>query len=202
MVTQSLKLNTLPQNLTPFPLNFIPTELREDGFQPQTYLVQGVKALHTALKLWMKKEVSSCLWWNNLIFIWQGQESDKCEIVSLSVVSTALCNPMDCSPSRLLCPWNRPGRNTGVGSHSLSSQPRDWIWVSCAAGKFFTIWAIRETVNFHMARSGKQSPYAILSLSGSGRRNRNHALTEKYNLCFISIYRCAGFCLYSWEWST
>ncbi|XP_028930924.1 lysine-specific demethylase 7A isoform X1 [Ornithorhynchus anatinus] len=32
-------------------------ELREDGFQPQNYLVQGVKALHTALKLWMKKEL-------------------------------------------------------------------------------------------------------------------------------------------------
>ncbi|GAB1290706.1 Lysine-specific demethylase 7A [Apodemus speciosus] len=32
-------------------------ELKEDGFQPQTYLVQGVKALHTALKLWMKKEL-------------------------------------------------------------------------------------------------------------------------------------------------
>ena len=26
---------------------------------------------------------------------------------------------MDCSPSRLLCPWNSPGKNTGVGSHSL-----------------------------------------------------------------------------------
>ncbi|EAW83941.1 hCG16420, isoform CRA_b [Homo sapiens] len=38
---------------------FVPTELREDGFQPQTYLVQGVKALHTALKLWMKKELVS-----------------------------------------------------------------------------------------------------------------------------------------------
>uniref|UniRef100_A0A8D2HVA6 Lysine demethylase 7A n=1 Tax=Urocitellus parryii TaxID=9999 RepID=A0A8D2HVA6_UROPR len=34
-------------------------ELREDGFQPQTYLVQGVKALHTALKLWMKKDLVS-----------------------------------------------------------------------------------------------------------------------------------------------
>ncbi|XP_036184453.1 lysine-specific demethylase 7A isoform X4 [Myotis myotis] len=34
-------------------------ELKEDGFQPQTYLVQGVKALHTALKLWMKKELVS-----------------------------------------------------------------------------------------------------------------------------------------------
>lgn len=34
-------------------------ELREDGFQPPSYLVQGVKALLTALKLWMKKEVSA-----------------------------------------------------------------------------------------------------------------------------------------------
>ena len=27
-----------------------------------------------------------------------------------------LCNCMDC---RLFCPWNSPGKNTGVGSHSL-----------------------------------------------------------------------------------
>ena len=30
-----------------------------------------------------------------------------------------LCNPMDCSPPRLLCPWNSPGKSTGVGSQSL-----------------------------------------------------------------------------------
>ena len=30
-----------------------------------------------------------------------------------------LCNPMDCSPPRLLCPWGFPGKNTGVGSHFL-----------------------------------------------------------------------------------
>ncbi|XP_042326771.1 lysine-specific demethylase 7A isoform X4 [Sceloporus undulatus] len=32
-------------------------ELREDGFQPQTFLVRGVKALLSALKLWMKKDL-------------------------------------------------------------------------------------------------------------------------------------------------
>ena len=26
---------------------------------------------------------------------------------------------MDYSPTRLLCAWNSPGKNTGVGSHSL-----------------------------------------------------------------------------------
>ena len=30
-----------------------------------------------------------------------------------------LCNPMDCKPTRLLCPWNSPGKNTGVGCHFL-----------------------------------------------------------------------------------
>ena len=32
---------------------------------------------------------------------------------------TALCNPMDCKPIRLLCPWNSPGKNTGVVCHSI-----------------------------------------------------------------------------------
>ena len=30
-----------------------------------------------------------------------------------------LCDSTDCSPIRLLCPWNSPGKNTGVGFHSL-----------------------------------------------------------------------------------
>ena len=30
-----------------------------------------------------------------------------------------LCDPMDCSPTRLLHPWDSPGKNTGVGYHFL-----------------------------------------------------------------------------------
>ena len=30
-----------------------------------------------------------------------------------------LCNPVDCSPARLLCPWDSPGKNTGVGCCTL-----------------------------------------------------------------------------------
>ena len=30
-----------------------------------------------------------------------------------------LCNPMDCSPPGSVCPWDFPGKNTGVGCHSL-----------------------------------------------------------------------------------
>ena len=30
-----------------------------------------------------------------------------------------LCDPIDGSPPRLLCPWDSPGKNTGVGCHFL-----------------------------------------------------------------------------------
>ena len=32
-----------------------------------------------------------------------------------------LCDPTDCStlPPRLLCPWDLPGKNSGVGCHFL-----------------------------------------------------------------------------------
>ena len=39
----------------------------------------------------------------------------KCE--SLSHVH--LSDPMDCSTPRILCPWDSPGKNTGVGSLPL-----------------------------------------------------------------------------------
>ena len=38
--------------------------------------------------------------------------------VSHSVVSDSL-QPQGLQPNRLLCPWNSPGKNTEVGSHSL-----------------------------------------------------------------------------------
>ena len=30
-----------------------------------------------------------------------------------------LCDPIDWQPTRLLCPWDSPGKNTGVGCHFL-----------------------------------------------------------------------------------
>ena len=50
--------------------------------------------------------------------------------------------PYGLQPARLLCLWDSPGKNTGVGSNSLlqgifltqGSNP-----VSCIAGRFFTI---------------------------------------------------------------
>ena len=39
--------------------------------------------------------------------------------VLVAQLCLTLCDPMDCSPPRLLCPWDSPGKNNGEGSHSL-----------------------------------------------------------------------------------
>ena len=44
--------------------------------------------------------------------------SDESESVNGSVVSDSL-QPHGLQPARLLCPWDFPGKNTGVGCHSL-----------------------------------------------------------------------------------
>ena len=58
--------------------------------------------------------------------------------------------------TRFLCPWNSPGKNTGVGCIPFFrgfSQPRDWTQVSCIADRFFTrsggskIWILESNKN-------------------------------------------------------
>ena len=64
-------------------------------------------------------------------------------------------------PARLLCPWDSPGKNTGVGSHSLlqgifltqGSNPG----LSFIASGFFTVWATREAP--HPGPPDPKSPY-------------------------------------------
>ena len=61
-----------------------------------------------------------------------------------------LCDPLDRSPTRLLCLWDFPGKNTEVGCHFLlqgtfptqGSNLRSYI--SCVVGRFFITWAIGE----------------------------------------------------------
>ena len=61
---------------------------------------------------------------------------------------------MDCSPPGSFCPWNLPGKNTGVGCHSFSRgscQTRDWSrvsWVFCIGKQIIyhcTTWKANNT---------------------------------------------------------
>ena len=71
---------------------------------------------------------------------------NESESVSRSVISDS-CDPVDCSlpgssvhgipPERIL-EW------VAIPFSRDSSWPRDRTWVSCTAGRFFTVWATRE----------------------------------------------------------
>ena len=88
------------------------------------------------------------------IKLYRGKGEPKWGLaVSHSVVPDALWSHGLSLSTRLLCPWNSSGKNTGMGCHFLpqgifltqgSSWPRDRSWVSCIAGRFFAIWASRE----------------------------------------------------------
>ena len=60
--------------------------------------------------------------WGPSLFTWNYHNIVNCLSALCVLVAQScptLCNPMDCSPARLLCPWNSPTKNTGVGCHSL-----------------------------------------------------------------------------------
>ena len=73
---------------------------------------------------------------------------NSCSIVRMAQSCLTLCDPMD---------YSLPGSSVhgilqartlewfAMPFSRRSSQPRDWAWVSCTAGRLFTIGATRET---------------------------------------------------------
>ena len=67
-------------------------------------------------------------------------------VVSHSVISNSL-RPMDCSPTRLPCSWDFPGKNTGVAAITFSwrsSLSRDATHVSCTGRQILYCRATKE----------------------------------------------------------
>ena len=75
-------------------------------------------------------------------------QSHACDTVVVKMLVTQSCLPLlwphGLQPVRLLCPWDSPGKSTGVGSHALlqgifPTQGSNLGLTHCR--KFFTIWA-------------------------------------------------------------
>ena len=67
--------------------------------------------------------------------------------VLVAQLCLTLCDPMDCSPpGSSAMEFSRQEYWSGLPFPFSrgSSQPRDWTRVFCVAGRFFTIWSIRE----------------------------------------------------------
>ena len=109
--------------------------------------------------------------YHGMSFVWAKRflthsQQEKCSVISFSTIlgfylplltfqwnvlvaksCLTLCNPMDYRPpgsslhgvlqARIL-EW------VAIPFSRGSSQPRDQTWVSCIAGRFFTVWATRE----------------------------------------------------------
>ena len=124
------------------------------------------------LNIWMIYPILSCHtsfihlslgleFWKNFPQLLPGAESSletlrpgDCLLPVLITQSCPiLCDPMDCSPPGFSVHGIRQARIlewVAISFSRGSSQPRDWhrdgTWVTHIAGRFFTIWAIKEAL--------------------------------------------------------
>ena len=76
--------------------------------------------------------------------------SKMCVYVLVTQSCPILWDPMDCSPPGSSVHGILQARileSVAISFSRGSSRPRDWTWVSCIAGRFFTIWASREALS-------------------------------------------------------
>ena len=71
-------------------------------------------------------------------FLLYSKMDQPCIYISLicAQLCPTHCDPVECKPSRLLCPWDSPGKNTEVGCHFLLQgifPTQDWTHVSCSS---------------------------------------------------------------------
>ena len=89
-------------------------------------------------KGWLCSCFSQCLLWSECL---KWNESVSCSAVWLFVTL------LDCSPAGSFVHGILQARIPKwvvIPFSRGSSRPRDWTWVSCIAGRFFTFWATRE----------------------------------------------------------
>ena len=106
------------QDVTSLPtaLHPKPKTCRGSESQPQ---LDSVRAWWGGLRKWGWIGFKCCTnTTQNFSLLCKAEKKSKSESVSHSVVSDSL-GPQGLYLSRLLCPWNSPGKNTGEGCHFL-----------------------------------------------------------------------------------
>ena len=128
-------------NQIAFLLNFV----LEDSWPTRIWILYGSKGLSTNLEVYQDYGLSlNCLqlrFW--LICLDRPGKTlilTACYAPSLSQVWLSGIPWTVCSPARLLCLWNFPGKNTGVGCHFLFQRifPAQELNLCLLSGRFFT----------------------------------------------------------------
>ena len=119
-----------------------PENLRIRALSSHVYWTYGYHLLWSSCSGLLPIFLFLLLIWGILCIFFPWTER---KVKSLSRVQ--LCDPMDCSLpgssvhgifQAIVLEW------TAISFSRGSSQPRDWTWASCTAGKFFTVWATRK----------------------------------------------------------
>ena len=90
-----------------------------------------------------------------------SSEKEKGTLTELVLVAQwcpALCDPTDGSPPGSSAHGNLQARIlewVAIPFSRGSFQPGEWTWVSCIAGRFFTVWATMETLTLTRADAQK-----------------------------------------------
>ena len=98
-------------------------------------------SLSLLLGIYLRKNSVQDKKWYALKYLWQQHLWNVgwccCSLVTKSRLT--FCDPHGLFPARLLCPWDFPDKNTGVGSHFLLQgifPVQGWNAISCLAGRF------------------------------------------------------------------
>ena len=116
-------------------------------------------------------------------------------MLSHTVMSDSL-RPHGLQPASLLCPWDSPGKNTGVGCYFLlqgrSSWPRGQTWVSCIGRWILYHWATWEVQRDCWIRSNRDQ--LETELEGAGQVKELEASGDGVSelLCPLQRWWAAG----------
>ena len=80
---------------------------------------------------------------------WRAMLVKGCMCVLVTHSCPTLCHPMDCNPPDSSIHgilWARIPEWAAISFSRGSSCPRGCIWVSCFAGRFFTLWGTRKAL--------------------------------------------------------
>ena len=120
----------------------------------------------------------------NLVMLEKKKQGEKRRVrcvrpcvLSHKVVSSHSLQPHGLKPTRLLCPWNSPGKNTGVGSHFLLQGifPTQGL-----KPHLFCLLHCRQILD---RLSHQESPWAIPTLPGL----RFFICSSTYLVCLIGL---------------
>ena len=121
----------------------------------------------------IQKNICMCLYRQRYVYVYVNMYT---YMYMCGQLGPTLCDPMDCGwPTRLLCPWCSPGRNTGVGWHALLQ------------GIFLSQWFNQSLYVFYIGRW-------IFSIAPPGE----HPYMYIYNLTFLGLSHMAWGILVPW----